>query len=573
MFNKVYKSGVLIAFLILISRLFYLQVVKGAYFYDLSVNNYLRILPLPGFRGNILDRYGREIAGNKLSFCIQILPDKVKDKKSVFGMLSQDLGLDINALQENYKKGFRAVFQPVKVAEDIPKDKAIYLKEKYRQVPGVMVEEEVKRIYPYENLCSHVLGYLGQLSQQELMELKPYGYRFHSLIGKSGIEKFYEPYLKGNDGGMLVKVDNQGRIKDILGKQSPTRGLDVYLTLDLDLQKKAEQILGEERGCIMVMDVHTGELLVMVSHPNFDPNVFLELDESKISHYLSSWDHPLYNRCIQAVYPLGSIFKLVTATAGLESGALSSTTRFKCPGYFEFGGRRYRCWKKEGHGWQNMGEAITHSCNVYFYQAGLKVGWKNIISYARIYGLGNRTGIDLPYENKGLLPTPEWKLKIKGEQWYPGDTVNLSIGQGYLLVTPIQVLRFIAVIANGGYLVTPHICKAISGESTGKHLPQKLSVKNSTLKFLRRAMYAVVNSPTGTGQLARLRGIKIAGKTATAQNPSGRPHAWFVGFAPYTDPEIAFLFFVENGGGGGFITARMAKEFLEYYFRHKGKEL
>jgi len=571
MFNKIYKGSVIIAVIILVSQLFYLQIIKGTYYHDLSVNNYLRILPLPGFRGNILDRFGREIAGNKLSFCVKILPDRIKNKQEIFKTISDDLGIDVACLEKNYRREFEAVFHPVKVAENIPKDEAIYLKEKYRKLPGVMITEEIKRFYPYGELSSHVLGYLGQLSQQELMELKPYGYRFSSLIGKAGVEKFYEPYLKGNDGGMVVKVDNQGRIKEILGIKPPTRGLDVYLTIDLDLQKKAEEILGGERGCIMVMDVNSGEILVMVSHPGFDPNVFLQLDNSRIYHYLNSSSHPLYNRCIQASYPLGSIFKLVTATAGLETGILREESKFKCLGFFEFGGRKYRCWKKEGHGWQNMEEAIAHSCNVYFYQAGLKLGWKNIVSYARLYGFGEKTGIDLPYEDRGLLPTASWKQKTTSQPWYPGDTINLSIGQGYLLVTPLQVLRFISAIANGGYLVTPHICKAISEESAVKTIRKLLPIKKSTLKFLRRAMFAVVNTPTGTGQLARLNTVKIGGKTATAQNPSGQPHAWFTGFAPYTNPEIAFLFLVENGGGGGFITARMAKEFLEYYFERKEK--
>ncbi len=573
MFNKIYKGSVIIAVIILISWLFYLQIVKGSYYYNLSVNNYLRVLPLPGFRGNILDRFGREIAGNKLSFCVKILPDRIKNKQVIFQTISDDLGIDVVRLENNYRKGFRAMFQPVKVVENIPKDKAIALKEKYRKFPGVMITEEIKRFYPYGKLCCHVLGYLGQLSQQELMELKPYGYRFSSLIGKAGVEKFYEAYLKGSDGGMVVKVDNRGRIKEILGIKPPSRGLDVYLTIDLDLQKKAEEILGEERGCIMVMDVNSGEILVMVSHPGFDPNAFLQLDNSKIHHYLNSPSHPLYNRCIQANYPLGSIFKLVTATAGLETGILHEGSRFKCPGFFQFGGRKYRCWKKDGHGWQNMKEAITHSCNVYFYQAGLKLGWENIVTYAKMYGFGTRTGIDLPYENEGVLPTASWKRKATSQPWYPGDTINLSIGQGYLLVTPLQVLRFISAIANNGYLVTPHICKAISGESAVKVIRKPLSIKKSTLKFLRRAMFTVVNSPTGTGQLARLGTVKIAGKTATAQNPSGQPHAWFTGFAPYANPKIAFLFFVENGGGGGFITARMAKEFLGYYFEREKKGL
>lgn len=537
----------------------------------MSINNYLRVLPLPGYRGNILDRYGREMAGNKLSFKLQVLPDKLSEREKVFETIAGDFGLDSQEVKSRFKKRLVAPFAPVTLIENIPLKKAIIFKEKYRSLPGVMVVEEIKRVYAGGSFASHLLGYLGEISRQELAHLKPYGYRYSSLIGKGGIEKELEPYLKGEDGGMLVKVDNKGRVMEILGKEEPRRGLDIYLSIDSALQKKAEEILFPEKGCLLVMDVRSGEILVLANSPGFDPNLFLKPERKKISSLLSSKSQPLFNRAIQGEYPLGSIFKLVVAIAGLESGRLKPTTRFFCPGYYELGGRKYRCWKEEGHGWQNLREAIMHSCNSYFYQAGLKVGIDEIINYARLLGFGEATGIDLPYENDGLLPSPNWKRKKLKQPWYPGDTVNLAVGQGYLLVTPIQVLRFISALANGGYLITPFVTKSISGEEASSPEFNRLPLKPWVLNFIRSAMKAVVNHPTATGQLAKMKEVSIAGKTATAEAPRGAPHAWFVGFAPSEEPEIAFLVLVEHGGGGGYISARMAKEFLEYYFERKTK--
>ncbi|MDP8233848.1 MAG: penicillin-binding protein 2 [Candidatus Saelkia tenebricola] len=565
MFSKVYKVFLTASISLLMLRLVNLQLIHGSFFYNMSVNNYLRVLPLSGFRGNILDRYGQELAGNRLSFVIQVLPDRIIDKNEVFNIVAEEFNLDVSEVEAVYKKRFKAPFSPLTLVDNVAIRKALLFKEKYRDISGLLVSEDIKRYYFYDSVASHVLGYLGEISDEELIELKPYGYRYSSLIGKSGIEKTLEPYLKGTDGGMLVKVDNRGRIIEVLSRENPERGLDVYLTLDLNLQKKAEELMSGKQGCFLAMDVKTAEVIVFVSNPGFNPNVFLNSQDHDVEALLNSKTQPFFNRAIQAEYPLGSIFKLLVATAGLEEGSIAPGAKFFCPGFFDFKGRKYKCWKEEGHGWQNLRDAVVHSCNVYFYQAGLKVGVKDIVSYSKKFGFGEKTGIDLPYESSGFLPSPDWKLKQTKEIWYPGDTINLSIGQGYLLVTPVQVLRFIAAIANGGYMVTPVVCKSISGEKTYRKEAEKLSINSKTLNLVRDGMRGVVNDPTGTGQLARVGGF-VSGKTATAQTPLGNSHAWFTGFAPYKNTEIVFLVFVEHGGGGGFVAARMAREFLQYYF-------
>ncbi len=566
MFSKIYKVFLIISVSSLILRLFHLQILKGNYFYDMSMNNYLRVLPLPGYRGNILDCYGRELAANKLTFAIQVLPDRLKDKEEVFEIVAAEFNFPLDEIKNIYKNRFKAPFFPLTLVSDVDIKKALYLKEKYRDVSGFLVAEEIVRFYPQHSVASHVLGYLGEISQDELNMLKPYGYRYSSLIGKSGVEKEQEAYLKGNDGGMLVKVDNRGRVVEVLNREIPQRGLDVYLTIDLSLQKKAEEILGGETGCFLVMNVKNGEILVLASSPTFDPNTFLTSDKEVISAILKQKSNPLFNRSIQAQYPLGSIFKLLIAIAGQESGKIKTNTSFTCPGYFEYGGRKYKCWKEYGHGIQALRAAIAHSCNFYFYQAGLAVGIADIVDYSHVFGFGDKSGIDLPYEAAGFLPDPKWKLKKLKENWYPGDTINLAIGQGYLEVTPIQTLRFIAAIANGGDLFMPVVCKSVSGENMNGKKAKKLPIDEKNLKYIRSAMKDVVNDPTGTGQMAKLNNVVISAKTATAQVTKGASNAWFTGFAPHDDPEIAFLVMVEHGGGGGFITARMAKEFLQYYF-------
>jgi penicillin-binding protein 2 len=565
MFSKIYKAFLTISFALIILRIFSFQILRGDYYRKMSLNNYLRVLPLSGYRGSILDRYGRELAGNRLNFSIQLLPDRVKDREEVFDIISRELGLSVEDLDRIYRLNFKAPFAPLTLVSDIDFEKALYLKERYRGISGLLISDDIKRYYPYGPLASHLLGYLGEISERELAELKPYGYRFSSYIGKSGAEREFEPYLRGSDGGMLVKVDNQGRIIEVLSRQDPGRGLDIYLTIDLDLQKKAEELLAPYSGSFLAIDVNSGQILTAVSSPNFDPNLFLSSDSRKILDLLRSKEKPLLNRAIQGEYPLGSIFKLLVAVAALESGAINPGDRFFCPGDFNYGKSTYRCWKSGGHDWQDLRQAIVHSCNIYFYNMGLKTGIDSIVDYAEIFGFGRKTGIDLPYEASGLLPSPDWKIKNRKERWYPGDTINISIGQGYLTVSPLQVLRFLAALANNGRLFKPRVCLSISGEEVYAEEPDILPLNVKNIEFIKAAMRDGVNSPTGTGQLAKV-SPAIAAKTGTAQAVSGKSHAWFGGFAPYHSPKIAFLAFVEHGGGGGYATARIAKEFLTYYY-------
>ena len=566
MFSKIYKIFLTTSLILIILRIFCFQVLKGDYYREMSLNNYLRVLPLSGYRGNILDRYGRELAGNRLNFSIQVLPDRVKNRDEIFNVINKELGVSVEDLKRAYKLKFKAPFAPLTLVSDVDFEKALFLKEKYRDISGLLISENIKRYYPFDSVASHLLGYLGEISEEELGELKPYGYRFSSYIGKNGAEKEFEPYLKGSDGGMLVKVDNQGKIIEVLSQQDPKRGLDVYLTIDLDLQQKAEELLAPYVGCFLAMDVESGEVITAVSSPNFNPNLFISSDNHKILKLLRSAEKPLLNRTIQGEYPLGSVFKLLIAVAALESNAINPGDRFFCPGYFKYGKHNYKCWKSSGHNWQDLRQAIAHSCNVYFYNTGLKTGIDSIIYYADLFGFGRKTGIDLPYEKDGFLPSPAWKVKEKKEHWYPGDTINISIGQGYLLVSPMQVVRFIAALANDGTLLKPKICSSISGEATYKEEAEILSVAIKNIKFIKRSMKDAVNSSTGTGQIAKI-SPAIAGKTGTAQVALGKSHAWFGGFAPYDSPRIAFLAFVEHGGGGGYVSARIVKEFLNYYYK------
>ncbi|MDP8253969.1 MAG: penicillin-binding protein 2 [Candidatus Kaelpia aquatica] len=566
MFSKIYKIFLAISLVLIILRVFYFQIIKGDYYREMSLNNYLRVLPLSGYRGNILDRYGRELAGNRLNFSIQVLPDRIKNRSEIFEIINREFDIDIEDLKNIYKLKFKAPFAPLTLVSNVDFERALFLKEKYRNISGLLISENIKRYYSNGTVASHLLGYLGEISEDELKELKPYGYRFSSYIGKSGAEKEFEPYLKGSDGGMLVKVDNQGRIIEILSREEPKRGLDIYLTIDLDLQQKAEELLSPYTGCFLAMDVDSGEIIAAVSSPNFDPNVFISSDNHKILQLLSSREKPLLNRAIQGEYPLGSVFKLLIAVAALDSDVISSGDKFFCPGHFIYGGRSYKCWNSSGHDWQDLRQAIAHSCNVYFYNIGLKTGVDSIVYHADLFGFGQKTGIDLPYEKDGLLPSSNWKAKKIKEHWYPGDTINISIGQGYLLASPMQVIRFMAALANEGTLLKPKVCSSISGELVDKEESENIPISVRDIKFIKRAMRDTVNSPTGTGQIAKVVPA-IAGKTGTAQVTSGKPHAWFAGFAPYDSPRIAFLAFVEHGGGGGYATARITKEFLKYYYK------
>jgi penicillin-binding protein 2 len=559
---------VVFTFFILYLRLFYLQVVKGNYFYKQSKNNWLRAIPVSAMRGKILDRFGRELATSKISFNLEIYPNQVEDFENTMTIISKSLNISKKELKRIFRKYYHAPFYPVTLLSDISKREALSLSERFQDLSGVTIVAKGKRFYPLRKVGAHLIGYIGEISSSEYKNLKPYGYQVPSILGKDGTEKVVDPYLKGEKGGILLQIDRKGRERRKIAFKIPLKGHNIYLTIDFDLEKYLQEIFEDKKGSAIAMNPKTGEILALVSSPSYDPNLFISKSE-KLKYILKDKNKPLLNRAIQASYQLGSIFKLVVAIAGLETGKLSPSTKFYCSGTFNYGNRQYHCWKEEGHGIQDLREAIVHSCSIYFYQAGLKVGIDDIYRYAKLFGFGEKTKIALPAENKGILPNRKWKKLNLKTRWYPGDTINTSIGQGYLLATPLQVARFISAIANGGYLVKPVIFRAVDNMTLENPYFQKLQIKKSNLNFIKKAMRDVVNDPTGTGQRAKLKEIIVCGKTATAQTPGGKTHAWFAGFAPYRNPEIVIVVMVEHGGQGGRISADIAKGFLEYYFSKK----
>jgi penicillin-binding protein 2 len=457
------------------------------------------------------------------------------------------------------------------IIEDIERAGAITIEQYVNEYPGLMITTEAKRNYLYGPGCSAITGYIGKISEEELASFKTYGYRMTDLIGRSGLEKQYDAYLRGSYGGMQVEVDSFGRQRDVLDVIEPEKGKDIYLTVDLELQKHCDAVMADRKGCIIAMNPNTGEILALVSKPGYDPNIFLSPKSGKeIVRILNekSRAYPLLNRAISCAYPPGSVFKLVVASAALESGRFTKTNTLSCSGQFNLSGALFRCWKEEGHGVQNIYEGIKNSCNVFFYQLGLKAGVDNIFSFAKRFGFGSLTNIDLPAEKKGTVPNPQWKRITMREQWYAGDTVNYAIGQGYLLVTPIQVARMISSFANGGYLVRPYLVEKLENVKASHRSIEKIGISDVTIDTVREGIRRVVNDPTGTGMKARLADIVVAGKTGTAQNPLGKSHGWFAGFAPFDNAKISVVVFVEFGGKGGLEASIMARKVIE-----KAKEI
>ncbi len=421
------------------------------------------------------------------------------------------------------------------------------------------------RDYLYGNVLSHVAGYLGKISEEELERFRPYGYRIKDLVGKDGIEKFYNDYLRGTNGGLQVEVDNKGRQLGLLAVKEPRAGKALYLSIDIGLQKFCDSVLADKKGAIIVMDPFTGEIFALVSHPSFDPNVFARPGNAKeVSALLNnSTDFPMLNRAISGTYAPGSVFKIVVAASALDTGKFSDKDTFSCKGVLTVGNRPFRCWRQKGHGTLTILGAMKYSCNVFFYQLGLLCGADTIARYAFKLGLGKPVGVDLPGEASGFVPTPSWKRKKLGAPWFKGETANYAIGQGYLLVTPIQIVRLVAAIANGGRLVRPFIVSRIEDVDLYHAESRDTGIKKDTLRILKECLRGVVNEPHGTGLYARSKNIVVAGKTGTAQNPKGISHAWFAGFAPFEDPKVCVVVFIEHGGKGGLDPARFAKQIIE----------
>jgi penicillin-binding protein 2 len=583
---------IVVAFSLIFSRLWYLQILNGEYFKGLSENNRVRIQEIAAPRGTLFDRNGVPLVDSFPSFDVSIYRQDVPDMEALIPVLSRVLSLDPLRLRARLE-GARGIppHQPLKIKTDISRGELAAVETRRMDLPGVVVDVVIRRNYPHKNLASHLIGYLGEISEQELAREEFVNHKLGYLVGKYGVEQKFELELMGESGGRQIEVNALGQKIRVLGQVEPSPGNSVYLTLDLELQKAAEEAMAGKQGAVVAMDPRNGDILAMASKPDFDPNLFARgISPDNWKSILDNPARPLQNRAIQGQYPPGSIFKILVAMAGLEEKLITPETLFQCTGSYPFGNREYQCWKKEGHGQVNLRKAIVESCDIYFYQLGMRLGVNRIAKYASAAGLGSPTGFPLGLEKAGLVPTSSWKMKRFGVPWQGGENLSIAIGQGYYLVTPLQIACTFSALFNGGKYYQPRIAlgvRAPDGETLREYPPlvlRNIPISPGTIEFVREALWEAVHSPGGTGGRAKVEGFNVAGKTGTSQviqRKEGKPestppelqdHAWFACFAPAFNPEIVVVVLVEHGGGGGSAAAPLAKKVLEAYHR-RGKKV
>jgi penicillin-binding protein 2 len=583
-----------------IVRLFHLQVVEGEILRQRSQKNSVRHVELEAPRGEVLDREGRVIATWRPSRALRVIPNDLADRPRTFAALGQLIGepgaeLDARA---GSSRGL-ARFRPVTLVEDLDWERLARVESHGYALRGIETFEQPRRFYPGGTLAAHLLGTLGEIHASQLEQERYAGYQQGEVIGQTGLEARYEVHLRGVVGRRDVVVDAAGREIEKLRERPPALGGRVVLALDRDLQEEAEAGFRdvpagepERMGAAVAIDVRTGDVLAMTSFPTYDPNVFSSRIDRDTWRALTEdeWK-PLRNRAIQNHYPPGSTHKAIMAAAALQERVIDTNTRVYCPGYYYFGGRRFGCWKKEGHGSVNVIQALQRSCDVFFYTVGVQLGIDRIAKHASSLGLGDTTGIDLPGEAPGIVPSSEWKLRRFKEKWYPGETVSASIGQSYNLYTPLQLAVAYAAIANGGRVIKPRVVLRLEdrdGKTTDQFAPEvreTSTVSPANLAIVREGMTAVVETAGGTGMRAKVPGVRVAGKTGTVQVVSldrvrglkelqipvrFRDHAWFGAFAPADAPEIAVAVFVEHGLHGSSAAAPIAQRIMAKYFQKRG---
>ena len=565
--TRTYRIILFSLFILLSFGLFFVQLLKGGDYYDLGLKNSIRLIPEEPYRGRIFDRNQMTLVDNRLSFDAVIIPQELKDKETVFQRLSQILSLDEDEIYRRYERGYLNPFTPVPIAVGIPKTTAITLQDQSFDLEGVTVQLNSRRFYPYASCASHVAGYMGEIDKSRITRLKEYGYDIKDKMGYSGLEEKLDIFLRGEKGGQQIEVDNRGRQVRILGYRPPFVGKDVQTTLDLELQQIADGLLQNKKGAVVIMDIKTGEVLVMSSAPAFDPNVFIDRkDKRALNYFLTSEDAPLFNRATSGRFPPGSVFKVVTAAAALKMKKVSPSTVFVCTGKLKVGNRDFKCWLQ--HGPQDFYQAVAHSCDTYFYQLGLLAGADAMTNMAREFGLSSPTGIDLPQEAQGFVPSRMWKRLVRFENWYDGDTVNFAIGQGFVLVTPLQLARMMAAVANGGYLVTPRVTRAIGDVAIESKEPKKINISKEDLDIIKNALRLPVLLESGTAHVLNIEGLEICAKTGTAQVSGGESHGWVAGFFPFHQPKYAFCILLENAGSS-YYACQLGKEFFEEAARRK----
>ena len=539
--TAIIKKVTFLGFIIILGSLFYYQIIRGDYYLERSKANYIRVIPRDAIRGSIMDTNKKIIACDVPAFGIAVVPYQIrKHKHTVFSRVSALLNIPEEKIEDNYKKNIKSPFSPVEIATHINKSAALHIKDELGD--KIIIKSTPYRFYPFSYEMSHILGYVKDAAAF-YSKLKTYGYTPYERAGFLGVEQYYDSYLKGKEGGKLIEVDSGGRVVGFLGESIPQRGKDITLTIDSRIQAIAYKALSGYIGVIILMNPYNGEIIVLCSRPSYNVNSIVR--GIGIDRALSDSRKPFINRATQAAYPFGSVFKPILAAAALQEKAITKDTTFNCKGFLLLGNYKFSCW--DAHGIQNVTEAIAHSCNVFFYNVGLRLGIEKISVWARKFGLGNRTGIDLPYEKKGIVPDAGWKKKHTKRPWFSGDTLNTSIGQGYLRGTPIQAVVAISAFANGGYIVRPHMLKRIGQKDTVFINRDYLNISSYNLDVVREGLHDVVYSASGTAHLLDSLGLDIAGKTGTAQN-AGLPHGWFVGFFPYKSPKYSMCVFLENAG-------------------------
>ena len=579
--------GLLIVIIALyLVRAYMLQVNQGDYFRGLADNNRLRFMAVAAPRGLIFDRHGTLLVNNVPEFNLYAVLGDMPSPEAVLNRLDRFVTLEKGSRPKQVLRKHRDRFTPIKVKGGLSLSEIARIEGQMWRLPGLKVKADLKRYSVYGPMTAHLIGYTGEISKMQLASDRFLDLRQGDRVGQFGIEKTYDQILRGSPGKKWVEVDVLGHERNMMRVEQPVAGDDLFLTLDWSLQQAAYEALGDEMGSIVAMDPNTGDILAMVSRPSFDPNLFYGATAAALrGALLRDSNKPLMNRSIQGQYPPGSTFKIIVGTALLEAqGALSTPSVF-CNGSFPFGNRVFRDWKKEGHGTVDFRRSLVESCDIYYYTVGSRLGIDTIAKFSSLFGLGHLTGIGLPGEKPGLIPSTQWKKERFKEPWYPGETLSVAIGQGYVQVTPLQMAVMISAVANGGTVYAPRLVQKsrkrgstqflIPAQEAGKQIP----VLKENLETVRRALADVVLTPRGTASRSKSTIVSFAGKTGTAQVVVLKPgtkraalpkhlddHAWFVSYAPAEKPTLAVVVLAEHGGHGGATAAPMAKKVIEAYF-------
>jgi penicillin-binding protein 2 len=576
-----------VVFAVLAFSYWYIQIVRGDYYFALSENNRLRSVRVNAPRGYVLDRHGGILVDNEPAYTLHLYRKEARDLNASIDLAVQVLKMPREQVRARVERGLREPeFLPIPIAENLGIEEVAAIEAHAPEHPEFAITVSQRRLYSRGPEAAHALGYLSEASPEQVHAGEG-GHRVGDWIGQKGIEGSYERLLSGVDGERRVIVDSHGREIAEERRVESRPGQNLYLTLDLALQEVAENYFRGRVGSAVAMDPRNGEILALVSSPSYDPNWFTRRVTSREwAELLADPHHPLQNRAIQNAFSPGSVFKIFEAYGALAHEMIDPEQRVFCPGHATFFGRTFRCHKKEGHGWVNMRDAIKVSCDVYFYNLGRRLGIDRIAEISKGFGFGEVTGIDLPYEKSGLVPSEEWAREKRHARWYPSETISVAIGQGPVLVTPIQVARALSGLVEGGRLPTPHLFLASQDPGTGQRLkfsaePKRgITLSPEKTAIVKSGMWAVLNEPGGTAFGSRPPDIEAGGKTGTAQvvgrettiragvdRKTLEDHAWFVGFAPLEAPEMVVVVFVENGGHGSSAAAPLARELFEKRFK------